>query len=97
MLQLYVKQLHILKTVMYVYNVYNGGCFYLPLFFAVDSEAFGLGRPALLRVEHEGIMSGENNKCRPLQPAAHLAYITPGKLFLRRTPRQQLKTHLLIQ
>lgn len=34
-------------------------------FFAVDSEALGLARPTQLRVEHEGIMSGENNKCRP--------------------------------
>lgn len=32
-----------------------------------------------------------------LSPSTHLSRITPGKLFLLWTPRQQLKTHLLIQ
>lgn len=32
-----------------------------------------------------------------LSPSTHLPRITPGKLFLLWTPRQQLKTHLLIQ
>lgn len=43
--QLYVKQLYILKTVMYVYNVYNGAyVFFLIVlvFFALDSDAFTL-------------------------------------------------------
>lgn len=51
--------------------MYKRGCgccccfFFLPCFFALDSKVLGLACPAPLWVEQEGIMSRENNKCRP--------------------------------
>lgn len=45
---------------------------------------------ALILACEASLGRAENNKCEPLN--LHSASITPGKLFLLRTPRQQLRT-----